>query len=209
MEAALARQLADFLEGGVFGAQLNSNLVGILKTCPLTNWTGERLFDNFDDDLQKRRNTSLHNRSTTNMWKGNKTSKWLGKQSLSSSEKLVKKAIKCLPVWGKKHQEEGAAVKEKIKAKIRHNKSEKDKKDFKEKEKRLKVINAIIGESSNLIETKQELDQVFNGPNAVETLKDQIRFRSLIRGEKISLKGNKQMLYKRLLHHITREIDEE
>ena len=84
---------------------------------------------------------------------------------------MVKKAIKYGQVWGKRHQAERAAVKEKIKAKIRHNKSEKDKKDVKEKGKRLKVINAIIGESSNLIETKQELDQVFHGPNAVEKLR--------------------------------------
>ena len=143
------------------------------------------------------------------MWKHNKTSKRLGKQSLSCSEKLVKKAIKYGPVRGKKHQEERAAVKEKIKAKIRQNKSEKDKKEVKEKKKRLKVINAIIGECSNLIETKQELDQVFHGPNAVEKLKDQIRFRSLFRGEKITLKGNKQMLNKQLLHHITRKTDVE
>ena len=58
-EAALDRQLADFLEGGVFGADLNSNLIEILKTCPVTNLTGERLFGDFDFDLQKRRNTSL------------------------------------------------------------------------------------------------------------------------------------------------------
>ena len=71
---------------------------------------------------------------------------------------------------------------------------------------RLKALDAIIGELY-VIDSKEELDQVYNGPNVVERLKDQIRFRSLVRGEKITLKANKKMLYERLLCHITESED--
>ena len=206
MEAALERQLADFLEGGIFGAELDKNLIEILKTCPLTNLTGERLFGDFDFDMNKRRNTSLHVRSTTNMWKHNGTANWLKKQTNSTSKKIVKKAIKYGSEWRKKYQNERASVKQKIKAKIMQNKRERELKDIKMKERRLKALDAIIGELY-VIDSKEELDQVYNGPNAVERLKDQIRFRSLVRGEKITLKGNKKMLYERLLRHITESED--
>ena len=71
------RQLFDFLDGGVFGDELDEQLQQILDTCPLTNLVGERLFGDLDFDISKNRNTSVPNRSTLSMRKHNKTTGWL------------------------------------------------------------------------------------------------------------------------------------
>ena len=79
------------------------------------------------------------------------------------------------------------------------------KRRFKKKKKRkrkLKALDAIIVEGSSIVASKEDLDKIFFGTNALEKLKDQNRFRSLVRAEKITLKGNKNMLYRLLLHHI-------
>ncbi|GFS20488.1 hypothetical protein ElyMa_003314300 [Elysia marginata] len=61
---AFKRQLSDFLDEGVFGGDTGEDVKKVLKTCPLTNLTGERLFGDLDYDLNKRRNASLCIRST-------------------------------------------------------------------------------------------------------------------------------------------------
>ena len=54
----------------------------------------------------------------------------------------------------------------------------------------------MLGE--DLDTTIEQLDTIFNGPKATEKLKYQIRYRSLIREEKITLSGNKTVLYNKL-----------
>ncbi|KAK3798731.1 hypothetical protein RRG08_048246 [Elysia crispata] len=103
------------------------------------------------------------------------------RETNSTSKKIVKKAIKYGSQWRRKYQNERASVQQqKIQAKIMQNKRERELKDIKMKERSLKALDAIIGEL-HVIDSKEELDQVYNGPNAVERLKDQIRFRSLVR----------------------------
>ncbi|GFO41302.1 hypothetical protein PoB_006780700 [Plakobranchus ocellatus] len=202
--AALDRQLSDFLEGGAFGGELDEDVKVILKTCPLTNLTGERLFGDFDFDLNKRRNASIHIRSTTSMWKHNATRRWLDKQSIGMARKLVRKAIQYGPEWKKKSKEATNAVKEKIKIKIAENKRLKDEKEVKRNERKLAALDAILTEGACVLATtKEDLDTLYNGPKALEKLKAQIRYRSLVRGEKISMTGTKRVLYERLLHQIS------
>ena len=90
----LQRQLKDFLKGGVFGDAISPEIMSILKTCPLTNLTGERLFGDLDFDMHKRRHASLHLRTTLNMWKRNKTSKWVNALKSAKSKKLLHDARK-------------------------------------------------------------------------------------------------------------------
>ena len=50
--------------------------------------------------------------------------------------------------------------------------------------------------------SKKELDEIYIGPCAVKNLQAQIRFRSLVKGEGLTLKGSKDELYDKLLKHI-------
>ena len=58
------------------------------------------------------------------------------------------------------------------------------------------ALDSMLGE--DLATTIEQLDKNFNGPKTTEKLKDQMRYRSLIREEKITLSGNKNVLYNKL-----------
>lgn len=104
-DVALKRQLHDFLDDGVFGGAIEESVLKVLKTCPLTNLTGERLFGDLDYCMNVRRNASLFLRSTRNMWKRNKTAKFLEKKSEKISKKLVQEAIEYGNVYKKRSLE--------------------------------------------------------------------------------------------------------
>lgn len=90
-----------------------------------------------------------------------------------------------------------------MKAKLEESKARKDEKDLKAKERELAAIDAIIDYHGTIVTNKEELDALFNGPNALNRLKDQIRFRSVVRKERILMTGNKLTLYNRLLNHLS------
>lgn len=69
----LKRQLANFLDGRVWGGVISEDLLSLLNTCPLINLAEERLFGDLDFDMMKRRHESTHHRSTINVWKHNTT----------------------------------------------------------------------------------------------------------------------------------------
>ncbi|GFS24279.1 hypothetical protein ElyMa_003411500, partial [Elysia marginata] len=69
----LQRQLNDFYDDGIFAGDVPQDVLDVLKTCPLTNLIGERLFGDLDFDMSKRRRASLLLRTSLNMWKHNKT----------------------------------------------------------------------------------------------------------------------------------------
>ena len=54
----------------------------------------------------------------------------------------------------------------------------------------------------SLARTKEELDTVFHSLNTTERLKDQTRYRLFVVEQKITLGGNKQGLYDKLLAQI-------
>ena len=201
-DCALNRQLADFLPGGIFSDDLSEDVRNVLQSCPLTNLTGERLFGDLDYCINKSRNASLILRSTVNMWKHNQTEKWLSKKSKSVSKALIERAIKYGPEWKRKSMLEKKAVDEKVQARIAENKRIKDEKALKLAERKNAAVDAILAEGCSIASTKDELDKIYSGPKAVERMKDQIRFRTLIREEKIVMTGSKKDLYDRLLNHI-------
>lgn len=126
----------------------------------------------------------------------------MARQSQSKfSSKTCKKGIKYGPQWRQRHREEKKAVNEKVEKRINENKWRKEEKDIKAKQRKLAGINAML--DVHLVSTKEELDDIFNGPRATEKLKDQIIFRSVVREENITLSGTKNILYDKLLRHIT------
>ncbi|GFO13747.1 uncharacterized protein PoB_004025200 [Plakobranchus ocellatus] len=140
----LKHQLADFLEGGIFGGELPENLMSLLNTCPLTNLVEERLFGDLDFDMSKRRPSSTHHRSTINMWKHNKTAHWLKRKTIKEKYKILRSASKKGPALRKKHREDDMAVKEKIKQKLTMNEQSKKRKDIKSKEAKTAILDKII-----------------------------------------------------------------
>ncbi|KAK3739666.1 hypothetical protein RRG08_053521 [Elysia crispata] len=175
-KANITLQLVDFLEGGTFGGDLADDVRKILQTCPLTNLTGERLFG----DLDYCSASSL--------------------QSPSLTRKLMERAIKYGPECKIKSLKEKKDVNERIQSRITENKRKKDEQTIKLAERRSAALDAISAEGGCLVSTKEQLDELYHGPRAVDKMKDQIRFRSLIRGENITIK---KALYERLLAHIT------
>ena len=67
-------QLKDFLEGGKYSTPLCYEEQKTLQHCPLTNLMGGNAFGDMDFDMGKRRHTTFHHRSTTQMLCRNKMS---------------------------------------------------------------------------------------------------------------------------------------
>ena len=82
------RRLEDFLPGGKF-EDVDECIKKQLMHCLLTNFVGESAFGDFDFDVCKRRNASLHNRSSMQSIKRNKTVKFISSKSRSQISRLL------------------------------------------------------------------------------------------------------------------------
>ena len=76
-----------FFPGGKF-EDMDECMKEQLMHCPLTNLVGESAFGDFDFDVCKRRNASLHNRSSMHSIKRNKTVKFISSKSRSQKNRL-------------------------------------------------------------------------------------------------------------------------
>lgn len=193
----LERQLKDFLKGGVFGEAISPEIMSILKTCPLTNLTGERLFGDLDFDMHKRRHASLHLRTTLNMWKRNKTSKWVVGLKSAKAKKLLDDARKYAAPLKAKSKERSKNVTELIQKKLQENMRTKKDKVISKMTYETALLDAIIGQGG-LCTTQAELDELVAKPNALANLKTQVRYRKIVKGENILIGGNLETLYSRL-----------
>ena len=101
-------QLKEFLEGGQYSSILATEDKQALAHCPLTNLLGENVFGEMDFDMGKRRNTSFHHRSTTQMLHHNKTSKWLAEKPKEEASHLLsvtcRKANSCACITDDKNK---------------------------------------------------------------------------------------------------------
>ena len=88
------RQLEDFLPGGKF-EDMDEWMKEQLMHYPLTNLVGESAFGDFDFDVCKRRNASLHIRSSMHSIKRNKTVKFISSKSRSQIKGQGYKKRKC------------------------------------------------------------------------------------------------------------------
>ncbi|GFS22087.1 hypothetical protein ElyMa_005100300 [Elysia marginata] len=91
----LDRQLCDFVGEGIFAGEIPKDVLGVLKTALMTNLVEERLFDELDFDMSKRRRPSLYHRSSINMWKHNRTETWVGKKKKQETNRLLTLARSC------------------------------------------------------------------------------------------------------------------
>lgn len=65
------------------------------------------------------------------------------------------------------------------------------------------ALDAILARKDKLIVTnRNELDAVYNGPQALQRLREQVRHKNLCGGVNIKISGNKKELYERLLQHV-------
>ena len=118
----------------------------------------------------KRRNSSLHLRSTLRMWNHNQTSAWMQRRrSNKSRQRLVAKAIKLAAEWKRKSREVQDQVAARIKQRMAENKNKKDEKSIKEAERRSTIIDAVIN-CGDICKTKEDLDSLKERSNALECL---------------------------------------
>ncbi|GFR69776.1 hypothetical protein ElyMa_002058000 [Elysia marginata] len=168
----VARQLADFLEGGAFSYP-NPNTEEQLSHCPLTNLVGESAFGDIDYDFSKRRNCTLHNRSTVHMIKRNKTMSFVKCQTSIRRAKLFQTARKHAKLLRKKHKEEEEQVKIVAKEKMVANQEKKIQKDIAILERRNKITLSVKKHGGPCTSS---IDVV----NLLKTLKEQGRPKSYI-----------------------------
>ena len=71
MQEKLKLQVNDFLPGGIYGGA-PFEMPPEVNHCPLTNMLSENVFGELDYDIQRARNSSTHQRSSTNILYHNK-----------------------------------------------------------------------------------------------------------------------------------------
>lgn len=191
---------ADFLDDGVYAEALDKKTTKLLNSNPLTNLAGERIFGDFDFDLNKRRHASLHLRSTLNMLKRNKSTAWLRKQSTSKVNHVLKVARKNFILKAQSREREKEA-RNKIKAKLQENYRLKKQKELKAMENTNIISEAVISQGG-LCETKEDIDKLISTPNALQNIKSQIKYRKVILGENINFVCSISALYFRLCEHL-------
>ncbi|KAK3769900.1 hypothetical protein RRG08_048112, partial [Elysia crispata] len=148
------------VDGGVFGGEIEDCVPEVLKTCPLTNLTGERMFGDFDYCINVRRNASLLHRSTRNMWKRNRTEKFLSDENPDKTRQLVKRAIEYGPVYKKRNVLEKQKLLEIRKAKGADVQQIKEEKTMKLLERKKAALDAVLAKGRSVITDKAELDDI-------------------------------------------------
>ena len=207
-EEVLTRQLSDFIDDGVFAGEIPTEVMAVLQTCPLSNLTGERLFGDLDYDIQKRRNASLHLRSSINMWRHNRTGFWLRTKKKKTAIHFLSRARSCGPEARRKSVENEKKVRCVIIERLKENERIKREKELKERTKHLDILNAVV-DQGGVCTTKEEVDRLMEGGRRVESLKAQIRYRKVILKEKdLSLTGDYTHLYRTLITKLGSEPSE-
>lgn len=200
MKDVLRRQLSEFLQDGVFAGDIPDDIKSILDKCPLTNLTGEGLFGDFDYDINKRRHSSTHHRSTLNMWKHNQTAAWLQKKSGKEKDRILTSAHKCGRSLRQEHKEAVKREKLKVLKKIEENEKKRNEKEMVTLVQKNKVLDEIL--KKGLCQSEEDLMEMWRR-GTVEDLKNQIRYRKIFMNDKsLTLKGSKRELLDALLNCI-------
>ena len=63
------------------------------------------------------------------------------------------------------------------------------------------ALEAVLSHGG-ICDRKEDLDALLQQPNALDKLKDQIKFRKVVLGENISCTGSTQVLYEKLCRHL-------
>lgn len=192
MEVVFRRQLHEFLGDGIFAGDIPKNIKEILDKCPLTNLTGERLFGDFDYDMNKRRHATTHHQSTLNMWKHNKTMKWFNGKSIGEQKRILQSSQTFGKQLRQEHQEAVQREKQKILKLIEDNECKKNEKALTDLAQKNKILDAIL--EKGFWNTVEELDSRLQTAT-VEDLKYQVRYRKVFLNEKkLNISGTKTQL---------------
>lgn len=204
----LTPQLSDFLDGGVYGGELPTDIQVLLDTCPLTNLTGERLFGDLDYDMTKRRTASTFLRSTISMMKHNNLSAFIDSKTPIELDAIMSSGRKQGKKLKDKHKEAKRQAKEELKAKLIENERLKKEKELQEIERRASLMTDVIAQGG-ICHTKEDLDLLMEKPQRMKNLKIQIRFHKYyLNAPDLKLTGNYQMLYAGLCNHLCPGINE-
>lgn len=165
------------------------------------------MFGDLDYDMTRRRTASTLLRSTVVMWKHNKTSKFLESRSPDALRKTMASGRKHGKQIKRKHMAEVKKVREQIKVRILENERKKMEKDIQDRERQTDLLNDILSQGG-LCQTKDDLDRLLQGPNALQNIKVQIRFRKYYMNAKdLRLTGNFRCLVTNLCNHLGIEYD--
>lgn len=209
-------QLNDFLAGGRFGAPSSPDLADALQHCPVTNLIGENAFGDLDFDMNKRRHASFHHRSSTQMWKHNKTGKWLSGKEEKDQSKLLSLARKHGKNLRFQHKEQERLVMLKIREKLLENQRQQLLKEAKAAEKRLVLVQSVRAHGGPC-ESKEDVKKLKRRlkdagkklPFLKNAFKNEIRYQKLVLKSKGSLKlsGTLNDLISALQDHLPDQTD--
>ncbi|GFR88921.1 hypothetical protein ElyMa_006111300 [Elysia marginata] len=196
-DAVAERQLSDFISPtGPFSGDLPEDVIEELKRYPGTNLVGEHAFGHLDYDITKRRNSTLHHRSSCQMLLWNDTVSWLSKQPKKEQEHLMTEARKLGPALRSKHRQQEALVKFKLKQRIAEVERLKREREMKAAEERQKVLTSVLQMGGPCLQPSD-----LSRCSTPQHLKDQIKYHTLILGVKgLRVTGTKSHLHS-LLHH--------
>ena len=206
---ALQRQLTDFLPGGVYGGDVPEHVQRLLKTCPLTNLTGERLFDDLDYSMVKRKTAPTFLHSTISMWKHNRTSTFLSSKSPKARRKLIDSAKKNGKKLKQKHKAKVKETREAVKRKIEQIEHDKAEKELKDKDRQAALLTDLL-DQGGLCHSKEDLDSLMAGRQSLQKLKVEMRFRKYyMNATDLRLTGKLSVLYANLCSHMGFDYDTE
>ena len=206
-------QLKDFLCDGQYGTVPSPEVAETLKHCPVTNLIGENAFGDLDFDINKRRHTTLHHRSSTQMWRANKTRKWLSRKGVQEQTNLMALARKQGKLLRKRHQQQEKIVMLKVREAIIDNERRKREKEARDAQKQLVLIRAVFDHGGpceskeDVQKLKTKLRSAGKKPTAIkEAIKNEIRYQKTIRKQKnLTLSGTLADLMRMLSEHLPQQ----
>ena len=111
--------------------------------CALTNLIGESAFGDFDSDISKRRNASLHNRSAVHCTCKNQTMKYLESKSTLQVSNMLKVARKRAPFLRKENKKLESKVKDEVRERFVANQRKKIQKEMDDIQKRSELAEKV------------------------------------------------------------------
>lgn len=191
------RQLEDFITGKCSNVTVSEETRKTLDHCLLTNLIGESAFGDYDYDVSKRRNASLHNRSAVHTLKRNKTVKFLSKQSPKVRKDMFAVARKLGPQFRQESRATEDRVKNEIRAKFVANQEQKIKKQLAEIERNSKTLEKVKEHGGPCL-NKEDFDKLMSSLKSTkksskfitEVLKSEIRFHKIFNNRNSLKFGN-------------------
>ena len=206
------RQLSDFLEGGKFGGPPVPMPDG-LDHCPLHNLLGERVFGDLDFDMGKRRNASLHTRSSLHMINHNRTGQWL--QGQQDSKSLLSYARKKGRLMREHYREQERLVMIRLRRKLAENRQRQLEKEVKQAASKTDLIRRMTAVGGPC-ETAADVDSLTrclrneSEENLINALRDQVRYQKQIlkRKGQLRLGGTTEELIAGLKEHLGQQFQQ-